>query len=64
MPDNATTYNLAAEKLTELLSSQEIRTFLGRDDEILYVLLPWKYMVLITLDDHCNDHYDVDGDSA
>ena len=38
MSDNATTYSSAAEELTELLSSQEIRTVLGREGDT------WKFI--------------------
>lgn len=38
MSDNATTYTSAAEELTELLSSEEIRTVLGRKG------IEWKFI--------------------
>jgi len=38
MSDNATTYTLAAEELTQLLSSQAIRTVLGREG------ITWRFI--------------------
>ena len=44
MSDNATPYTLAAEELTELLSSKEIRTALGRkgiESKFILKKAPW-----------------------